>query len=257
MPRKKTSPFNPTDTSIVPVTAVAASESVVPQTEIDGDTLESERPIYYGSSIPLTGKAVKAMVKHFCAKPVKDDDTGAKCSIGIAKDSIVATDGRSAILVGDRALHHYCTERKEAEIEAFRAVQYDRMVQLDDIARRVSPTGTGEVLEMPAVQRTIDGAMKQMKSLVVLDPKILSAIGKCAEDFGAYSVELFHNPESDPDKPRMICFQFSVYVEQPDLMADWRGAVTATGVCAGRNPIHQTKAGADTTEEDPEEIEEP
>jgi len=228
-------------TEIVPVNEI---EPYRPLEVIEGEFVEGDPEPenfidatavdYVGSTIPISGECIAAVISHFCQKPLKGNDTSALCSIGVAKNSVVATDGRSAIRIGLRSHYHVATEMKEAEIEAFRAAKYGKPVRLDDIARRVSPTGTGEILQMPRIQDIIDSHLCDMQSLAVLDPKALVAIAKVAEKAGASSVELLRQRRTPGGSAPVIGFRFHYYVDQPSLEDEWTDQIHAEGVFMAR-----------------------
>lgn len=243
MPRKKNNalPEKTGCTDIVPVHGIEQYRQIEP-IEAEFVEIESEAPFddeveYYGSTIPLSGEFVKSIIDNVCQKPVKDNDSSALCSLGIALNSIVATDGKNAIRVGPGAARHYATHRIEAEVEAFRASKTaNAFVPLDDIKRRLCPSGTGEVLQMPRVQSIIDEAMRGMQSFVTVDPKILIAIGKVADKAGALSVELFRERKTPGGLAPKICYKFVYSIDQPTLDAEFTEPIEVQGVFIGRVP---------------------
>jgi S-DNA-T family DNA segregation ATPase FtsK/SpoIIIE len=180
------------------------------------------------SNLPIGGKVITVVVGSFCQKPVNGDDTWTVNSIGVATNSVVATDGNSAILIGEPADLHVATKRKETLIEGFRATQYGEPVRIDDIERNIDPQ-TGEVLPMPMVQKVIREGLSRMKSIGAVDPLALVNIGKVASAAGALSVELFQPQDGDQS---MLGFRFKFFPEDGhvNLFTSWDGPIKAVGV---------------------------
>lgn len=179
------------------------------------------------SGMPLDGVLVKTVINSFTSRPYRGNDRWPQCSIGIAEDSICATDQNSAVLIGKRADHHCATERKEALLEAERSIIYGHPVRLDEIARRTDDQ-TGEVELMPYVQQIIQKHLDVMSPLASVDPVALIAIGKLAVAAGALSVELFQ-PRGDAN---VLGFKFSFFPasEHTNLFTNWEGTIDAEGV---------------------------
>lgn len=178
------------------------------------------------SSIPIHSKFLMAILKGFTMPPINGDDTYEQMSIGVALNSVVATDGHSAILVGENAGTHDATQRKEVVIEATRAQQYGDIVHIDEIPKNVS--AAGEVLPMPNIEQIIRKGLSDMKPLASINPKALASICSVATAAGAISVDLFQ-PEGEPDR---LGFQFSVTPEErhTSLFTEWEGPIKVRGV---------------------------
>ncbi|HLO98027.1 MAG TPA: DNA translocase FtsK [Fimbriimonas sp.] len=184
-------------------------------------------------SMPVDGKTIKTVINSFCKKPVKDDDTFEHCSVGVAANSIVATDGRSAILLGKPANMHFATQRKEALLEAERANLYGEPARIEQIPRNVD--GEGKARMMVDVQGVIKERMGSMTSLASFSPEALLAIGKAAVAAGAHQVELLI-PEGD-DRSSTLGFKFTAPIKEGflDLFSDYDGhTFDACGIFAVR-----------------------
>lgn len=179
------------------------------------------------SNLPLTGDLVAQVVKSFCAQPVRGDDTWETCSVGVATDSLVATDSSSAILIGRPALEHDSTLRKEALLEAERSKLYGDPVRIDLIPRNTIEGG--EVRPMPPVSKIVRESLQSMKSLASLDPRALVAIGQVAQKAGAGEVELFQ--PADGEKAMLgFRFRFAPHQDHVDLFSEWTEMIEAQGV---------------------------
>lgn len=132
--------------------------------------------------IPLTGPLVKSVLSNVCATPFKGDDGWPECSIGVADESIVATDSSSAIIIGKRGGTHVATQLKEAMLAAERAKIYGHAVQLPDIDRLVD--SAGDIQTMPDVEALITRWMSKMKPIAGCTPADLVAAGRLAEAAG-------------------------------------------------------------------------
>ena len=179
------------------------------------------------SGLPLSGPLIKAVIGSFASKPKEGDDSSPFCSIGIAEDSIVATDTRSAILIGDEAECHVATTRKEALLEAERARLYGEPVRLNQIERQAD-TITGVEKDAPACSRIISQGLSKMLPLATVNPSALVAIGKVAAAAGARSVQLWQ-PEGDPSALGFT-FEFEPEEEFQSLFSSWEGAISAKGI---------------------------
>lgn len=182
-------------------------------------------------SMPVDGSTLKTLINSFCKKPVKDDDTYEHCSVGVAPNSIVATDGRSAILLGKPAAMHFATQRKEALLESERANLYGEPARIEQIPRNVD--GQGEVRMMVDVQGMIQERMANMSSVAEFIPEALLAIGKTAVAAGASHVELLI-PE---DGSHALGFKFRAPIKDGflDLFSEYEGSyIDAQGIFAVR-----------------------
>lgn len=179
------------------------------------------------SNIPLSGKFMKTLIGTFCAKPIKGDDTWPHMSIGVAENSVVATDSLSAIIIGEDAELHVSTQRKSAELESARAAIYGDAVRLEEIERKVDKE-TGEAEPMPHVRAAIRTNLMGMKPIAVVDPAALLAIGKLAAAANAWRVELFQ-PSGDPS---MLGFEFQFHPDEEhiNLFSTWEGEIQAKGI---------------------------
>ena len=202
------------------------------------------------STVPLSGTLLKAVIGSFCLKPLKGDDSWPHCSIGVALDSIVATDSYSAVMIGKRAEHHVATSRKEALLEAERAQLYGAAVQLEEIERNCDKEG--EAQPMPYIQQVITKELASMKPIATINPKALAAIAKIADAAGAVSVDLFQ-PEGNINN---LGFKFTFLPgeEHTNLFSEWEGAIDAAGVF---HASRTTYTPEEPQEGLPEEVEAP
>lgn len=177
--------------------------------------------------MPLGPGLVGTLIKLFCQKPIKGDDKPVHCSLGVAENSLVATDGRSAILIGQPAEIHVATERKDALLEVERAKIYGDPVDFESIERNCD--AEGEAQNISHVQHVIAEGLNKMVPLASVDPDALLAIGKAASDAGALSVQLLQDADGDP---RMIGFKFSFLPEADfvNLFNQYNGEIPACGV---------------------------
>lgn len=195
------------------------------------------------SNIPLSGRLVNALLSNFCQRPIKGDDTWEHCSIGRARNSIVATDSNSAVMIGEPADNHVATQRKEAMSEAARALIYGDPVRLDVIDLNLDDKS--EPRPMPHVPQVIRQHLGGMKSLAHVNPAALMAIGKLAAAAGADSVELFQRPGGEGE---VLGFKFTFQpdVDHVTLFTTWDGPIYARGV-------FKTVAGLKSSAEDDED----
>ena len=185
--------------------------------------------------LPLAGTLIKAVIASFSRKPVEGDDSSPLCSIGIAEDSIAATDSKSAIIIGrDDVDMHVATVRKEALLEAERARLYGEPVRLSEIERQAD-TVTGVVKDAPAVLRVVNGELSKMTPFATVNPSALLAIGKVAVAAGASSVELWQAESADPNTLGFT-FSFLPNEEFQTLFSSWEGDISAKGVFSVRPP---------------------
>lgn len=203
------------------------------------------------STLPLSGRLVTTIIGCICRKPIKGDDTWPEHSIGVATDSIVATDGNSAILVGKPADLHVATLRKEAAIEAFRANQYGEPVNFDEIPRNVS--NDGESQPMPMVQKVIRENLATMQEIGSVTPDALVNVGKVAMAAGASVVRLMQ-PKGDPT---MLGFEFTFApdTEHVNLFSEWEGTIKAAGVFQTARSFKETEDLDGEGGEEPEILE--
>lgn len=207
------------------------------------------------STIPLSGKLLKAVIGSFCLKPINGDDSWPHNSIGVALDSIVATDSRSAVMIGKRAPLHVATSRKEALLEAERASLYGQAVELEEIDRNC--TKEGEAQAMPYIQEVITKELASMKPIATVNPKALAAIAKIADAAGALSVDLFQ-PDGNINNLGFR-FTFEPGEEHINLFSEWEGSIDASGVfhaskasVAAETPSEQEELTEDTKPEAPQ-----
>jgi DNA segregation ATPase FtsK/SpoIIIE-like protein len=186
-------------------------------------------------TMPVSGPFLDCLIRNFCQKPVKGIDIYPECSIGVAEESLVATDGRSAILVGKPASEHVSTQRKEALIEAFRAKEYGDPARINAIPRNTGDGG--EVLKMVDVQGVIRTQLNGMRSVATFSPDAIVAIGKAAQAAGAFEVELYQ-PEGDAN---VLGFRFSAEVpyEFQSLFSEWSMPIESMGVFTVRKSDKQ------------------
>lgn len=180
-------------------------------------------------SMPVDGKTLKTLINSFCKKPVKDDDTFEHCSVGVAANSLVATDGRSAILIGKPASMHFATQRKEALLEGERANIYGEPARIEQLPRNIDSDGKARM--MVDVQGVIKDRMQNMASVASFVPEALLAIGKTAVAAGASQVELLM-PE---DGSSALGFKFRAPIKDEflDLFSDYEGHyIEAQGIFA-------------------------
>lgn len=179
------------------------------------------------SDMPMTGSLLKAVISSFTQNPIQGDDTWEHCSVGVARNSVVATDSLSAIMIGEDATDHVATLRKEALLEAQRSNLYGVAVRLDDIHRNCDQ-GSGLPKPMPHVQEIIRRNLSGMKPIAVVDPQALLAVGKVASAAGAMGVSLFQ-PEGDPSALGFE-FTFAPDMRHVNLFSTWEGNIRARGV---------------------------
>jgi len=187
---------------------------------------EDPRSLAPGSSIPVTPEVVMATLAGFTMRPVNGDDTYEQMSIGVAQDSVVATDGQSAILIGINAGSHVATQRKEVVIEATRATQYSDIFRIDDVARNLSSAGEEQL--MPNVENVIRSGLAGMKHLATINPKALASICKVANAANVRHVDFFQ-PEGQPDR---LGFEFDILPEErhTSLFRSWEGPIKVRGL---------------------------
>ncbi len=197
------------------------------------------------SSLPVGGVLVKALISAFTQKPHKGDDSWSTCSVGVAHDSIVATDTHSAIIIGKTQSVHEATQRKEVLIDCERSKLYGEAIPIDDFARLVDKV-SGKVEVMPDIGRLVSKEMATMKSIGAVDPSALQRIGTIAAAAGAGSVELFQQ-ESGDAKTLGFTFKFRPRDEHQNLFQTWEGEIDARGVIVVREG---SGAKWDTLEDD-------
>lgn len=203
------------------------------------------------STLPVGGTLIKALISAFTQKPYKGDDSWSTCSVGVATDSIVATDTHSAIIIGKNQAEHEATQRKEVLIDCERSKLYGEAIPIDNFARLIDKeTGKAEI--MPDVSKVIASNMAGMQSIGAVDPSALQRIGAIAVAAGAQSVELWRQ-ESGEAKTLGFNFSFRPRAEHQNLFQQWDGEIDARGVIVVREG---TGTKWDTLEDDePVEIE--
>lgn len=196
-------------------------------------------------SMPVDGRTVKTVIKAFCQKPYRDDDSFEHCSIGVARNSIVATDGRSAILFGQPASFHFATQRKEALLEGDRAHYYGEPARIDLIPKNLDESGKARV--MVDVQGVLKERLSGMSPVASFSPEALAAIGKTALAAGAVAVELL----IPTDDSNALGFKFEAPIrdEFMDLFSEYDGhTIKAQGIFA----VRRSEPRQTTTEDIPE-----
>ncbi len=178
--------------------------------------------------MPLSSGLVKEVIKSFCFRPSKGDDSWETCSVGVAEDSLVATDGSSAILIGTPKPAHYATKRKDTLIECERAKQYNARVMVEMIHSN-DDAETGNAKRMPDVCKVINDRMTNMQSVATMDPASLMAAAKVALAAGALSIELFQ-PLDDKGDSLGFKFEFPPDSSHINLFSEWEGDIKAVGV---------------------------
>lgn len=179
----------------------------------------------------IGGKLLKAIVKCFADRPYKGETTIAS-SIGVAPESFVATNGRSAIVIGKRSDAYDATQRNEALLEAERALIYETTVELDDIARMIDANGEIEPYHVDV--GAVVSQLADFRSVGHMRPEVLKTIATVAEAAGAASVELLE-PRS-PDQDRLgfrftfepDAYQFELGEDPPELPVLAEGLVVVT-----------------------------
>lgn len=180
--------------------------------------------------MPVTGRLISAVMSLFCTKGT--DDPQPRQSIGVAKDSIAATDGLSAIVIGLGATEYDATDWREADIEASAADNYNRPYEFDTLERLVDDDG--QVRPFPAVGSTIQGQLSRMVSVAKLSPAALERIAKIASKAGAATVEIFQPSEEGQST---LGFQFQ---QIPELHhPDWGMPITFQGIVT----VQEARAG--------------
>ena len=201
------------------------------------------------SHIPLSGKLVKAVIGSFCQKPIQGDDTWEHMSIGVAENSVVATDTSSAIMIGQDNDGHVATQRKEALLESERASLYGDPVRIDEIDRNCDPE-TGEAKPMPHIRAHIRKQLAGMKPIATVNPTALLAIAKVANAAGAMSVELLQ-PEGDP-AALGFRFKFSPEEGHVNLFSEWEGDVEARGLFVVQKSLTRIPVAIEPEDEESE-----
>lgn len=196
-------------------------------------------PLKDAFSMALPGELVEAIIGGFCETPYKGDDTAAHCSVAVAEGSICATDGRSALVIGQPKSHYRPTKRKEALIESYRAKQYGHPVNLETIETNIDAK-TGEARELKDVSKIIAGQFQTMVPLAEFNPSALVAIGKAAKAAGAQSIQLF-SPEGDT---QTLGFKFDIPLrdEFMDLFSEYQDSTPVQGVFVVRKMKETEKA---------------
>lgn len=185
------------------------------------------------SLLPIDGKTVDVIINQFCRRPMQGDDTPQDCSIGIAENSIVATDGSSAIMIGDPAPLHYATQRKEALLEAERADLYEERVRIEMIPRNVDES-TGETRTMMNVQGVISKRMAEMTPVAKFDPDAMIAICKAAKAAGSWEVEIFQEKEDRPNPALGFRIKAPVKSHLMSLFNPWDKPIDIVGIFSVR-----------------------
>lgn len=200
-------------------------------------------------TLPLTARLVNTVIQSFCMKPVQGDDSWEYCSVGVAKNSLVATDSRSAIMIGEAATSHYATKRKEAMIECERSKQYGDPVRALEIEPNVDDDNKPK--PMPDVNGVISQALGKMRSVAVVDPSALLAIAKVAEAAGAVSLEIFQ-PSDNKVQALGFRFKFAPHESHTNLFSTWEGDIQASGVFLARAAEKSEEAEAELPAVEPE-----
>lgn len=180
------------------------------------------------AKLPLSGKLIKTVVDNICEAPYRGDDTWPHCSIGVAENSVVATDGRSAIIIGEPAEGHEATQRKEVFVECERGKQYGHPVAFTDVDRNVDKE-SGEIHTMPHVAAFIRREFDRMKPIAACSPEALLGIAKVAIAAGAKVVDLLQPREGDVGT---MGFRFEFPPESGfvNLFNRWEKNIPAEGV---------------------------
>jgi len=176
----------------------------------------SEYPKPMGSTLPLTGKLVGSIIANFCAKG--DDEPTPRMSIGVARNSIVATDGHSAIHVGDPADEHEATDWREAVTECTESSVYGRPFDFDHLPRLTDDAG--EVLMMATEAYAIRTTLAQMVLIAKLSPDALMTVCKQAKAAGANLISLFQPTQEGRD---LIGCRFAALPDEHD--PEWGKAI--------------------------------
>ena len=184
------------------------------------------------SSLPIGGTLVRALLAAFCMKPYKGDDSWPECSVGVAQDSLSATDSSNAIIIGDPKPTYEATQRKEVLIEAERSRLYGLAMPIDTL-ERMKNLETGEIREMPAIGAVVAKNLDQMRLVASLPPEALGKIAAIAAAANADSVEIYQPNAANVD---LIGFKFK-FAPDPghiNLFTEWEGKVPVRGVVSTR-----------------------
>lgn len=180
------------------------------------------------STLPLSGAMIQALLSAFCQRPAGGDDAWPTCSVGVATDSVVASDGLSAVVIGNDAPLYQATQFREAVLEAQRSKLYGLPVSIDTMPRLADKSG--EVMAMPNIIGLIRDRHRTMSSVAKLDPKNLKKIATLAIAAGADSVELLQPSEGDKTNAIGFRFEFAPDDEHVTLFNQWSGTIAVRGV---------------------------
>lgn len=200
------------------------------------------------SKIPLSSKVVATVLKHFSAG--NGDPGDPRNSIGVARDSILATDGASAIVVGDVADGYEATDWREADIAVTEASVYGQAVDIDALTR--IETDEGEVRGMPISGRWVTQTVETMQRVAVFDPTTLIKVGQAAKSIGASSVEILQPTGEESSKT--IGFKFATYPGEELFDPDWTMPINCVGVVVAQDVRRAPKQIAmNLTDDEPHE----
>lgn len=149
-----------------------------------------EDPEQAAQPVMVRGKLIKTLLNQVTNKPKDDWPERETDSIGVGKCSISATDGFSAVIVGEPENEYRPTKRKSALLEAEREMIYGECVDFERIEQFVHPK-TGELTPYPGVRTVVESHLDQMESIGQFSVERLLRILKVAAASNSDTVELF------------------------------------------------------------------
>lgn len=175
--------------------------------------------------LPLSPSLVKSIVGNFCQSPLKGDDGWAECSIGVAGESIAATDTMSAIIIGEPTDRYEATSRKELMIELERAHQYGDVVHYQDVERQEDGGQPRLLIDAP---KLVASKIRGMKLVAGFNPSALAKVASAAAAAGARTVHLLQPEDGAPIIG--FTFEFEPDSRYTSLFSDYPESIGVAGI---------------------------
>ncbi len=198
--------------------------------------------------VPMTGKLLQAIVKRVCA-PDDDKHSPILASVALGDHSVVATDQRQAIVVGQLDAAYVPTDRRSVLLEAARAEIYTDTCEFQNVQRVAD--ANGEPFKYPDLPKVVE-EMRFMTHVADLNPRLLKAAAEIAVAAGAERMSLYRKASGEDGSMLGMAFEYTLDLEQ--LTLDFDGAnntdellapVPVIGVLVGMRETRESKRAPD------------
>jgi hypothetical protein len=166
----------------------------------------------------MTGKLLGTMLQRACVKDDGKDRRTNLFSVAVGEHSVVATDNRQAIVVGQLDRAYEPTDRKSAAVEAARAVIYNDTADFRSV-ERLATEGTGEILAYPNIANVLQ-PLREMVYVADMDPRLLKAAAEIAIAAGAQRMTLYRKQGAGDYSMLGLAFEYTIDIEQLTLDFD-------------------------------------